>query len=377
MRKAKIVSLVLCAALVALTFSCASSGGGGAGISGTWDWRVEADESSGGSSTITMTPETLEGLPGYSFTGEITHKYEYGYVDVKVTPDDATMDTLKKATAISFRFMGNGEKAKVKIPTSDVKDYAYFLYEFDTVDGQAQTLIVPIEHLMQPSWGKAVGNGIINLDLAQWVEFEYQGPVGPYAFKIWDLKIHTGKIPAEKDVLPKGAPKPAAAAKVEAPIGGDLSAEFKEITLTDNFEYGDGYQVVLTNKSLFNGHKIVPGEKYTLKITYTASRDLEGVIGVGLVDPSAAANYWRTLTFRNGSEIGDPDGMAAMKQSKAGEVVSATLTMTTTAGSTSAAASCNALVFSTNGAGRKGTRGSGVQKAVKLTVTEFVFTKDN
>jgi hypothetical protein len=75
MRKAQIVSLVFCAALIALAFSCASSGGGG-GTSGTWDWRVEADESSGGSSTITMTQETLEGLPGYSFKGEITHKYE-------------------------------------------------------------------------------------------------------------------------------------------------------------------------------------------------------------------------------------------------------------------------------------------------------------
>jgi len=383
MRKVKIVSLVLCAAFIALAFSCGSTGGGGGGggssSSGTWVWRVEADESSGGSSTITMKEETQEGLPAYSFTGAITHKYEYGYVDVKVTPDDATMATLKKAKAISFRFMGNGEKAKVKITTSDVKDYAYFLYEFDTVDGKAQTVIVPIEHLMQPSWGKAVGNGIINLDLAQWVEFEYQGPVGPYAFKIWDLRIHTGKIPAEKDILPKGAPKPAAgkAAEAENPIGGDLTAEFKEITLTDNFQYGDGYQVVLTNKSLFNGHKIVPGEKYTLKITYSASRDLENVVGVGLVDPSAAANYWRTLTFRNGSEIGDPDGMAMIKKTKAGETVSVTLTMTTTAGSTSAAASCNALVFASNGAGKKGTANSGVQKAVTLKVTEFVFTKVN
>jgi hypothetical protein len=376
MKKAQMVSLMLCVAFVALAFSCASSGGGGgAGISGTWEWRVEADESSGGSSTITMTEVTQEGLPAYSFTGEITHKYEYGYVDVKVTPDDATMEQLKKATAISFRFMGNGEKAKVKIPTSDVKDYAYFLYEFDTVDGQPQTLIVPIAHLMQPSWGKAVGNGIINLDLAEWIEFEYQGPVGPYAFKIWDLRIHTGKIPAEKDILPKGAAKPAAAkAAAENPIGGDLSPF--EVNLIDNFEYGDNYQAVITDKRLFNGHKIVPGETYTLKITYTASRDLENDIGVGLVDPSAAANYWRTLTFRNGSEIGDPDGMAAIKKTKAGETVSATLKMTTTAGSTSAAASCNALVFSTVGEGRKGSKGSGKMKAVKLTCTEFIFTKD-
>jgi hypothetical protein len=373
MKKAQVVFLVFCAVSLALVLSCATSGGGG-GTSGTWNWRVEADESSGGSSTINMKEETLEGLPGYGFTGEITHKYEYGYVDVKVTPDDATMDTLKKAKAISFRFMGNGERAKVKIPTSDVKDYAYFLYEFDTVDGQPQTVIVPIDYLMQPSWGKAVG-AAINLDLAEWVEFEYQGPVGPYEFKIWDLRIHTGKIPAEKDILPKGAAKPVAGKAVaENPIGGDLSPF--EVNLIDNFEYGDNYQAVITDKRLFNGHKIVPGEKYTLKITSTASRDLETVREVGLVDPSAAANYWRGLTFKAGTNTGDPDGMAVIKQSKAGETVSATISMTTIAGSTSAAASCNALVFSTKGAGRKGSKGSGVQKAVKLTCTEFVFTKD-
>jgi hypothetical protein len=375
MKKAQIVFLAFCVVSMALIFSCASSAPAGGG---SWSWRVEADESSGGSSTITMKEETLEGLPGYSFNGAITHKYEYGYVDVKVTPDDAMMNTLKKAKAISFRFMGNGERAKVKIPTSDVKDYAYFLYEFDTVDGQPQTVIVPIAYLMQPSWGKAVG-AAINLDLAEWVEFEYQGPVGPYAFKIWDLRVHTKGVPKESDVLPKGAAKPAAAGKAaaaEVPVGGDLLEAFKEVTLTDNFEYGDNYQAVLTDKRLFNGHKVVPGETYTLKITYTASRDLENVVEVGLVDPSSAANYWRPLTFRNGSKTGDPDGMAVIKQSKAGETVSATIKMTTTAGATSAAASCNALVFGTVGAGRKGTKGSGVQKAVKLTFTEFVFTKD-
>jgi len=371
MKKAQIVSLVLCAAFIALAFSCASSGGG-KGSSGTWAWRVEADESSGGSSTINMAEETQEGLPAYSFTGAITHKYEYGYVDVKVTPDDATMDQLKKAKAISFRFMGNGERAKVKIPTSDVKDYAYFLYEFDTVDGQAQTVIVPIEYLMQPSWGKAVGNGMINLDLAEWVEFEYQGPVGPYAFKIWNLQVHTKGVPKEKDVLPKGAPKPAAAgaAAAEAPIGGDLSPF--EVKLIDNFEYADGYQAVIADKRLFNGHKIVPGEKYTLKLTYTASRDLEDIVEVGLVDPSPAANYWRGLTWTE-SEGGK---MAPLPKSKAGEKVSATITMTTVAGSTSAATSCNTLVFVTKGAGRKGAKGSGVQKAVTLSCTEFVFSKD-
>jgi len=223
---------------------------------------------------------------------------------------------------------------------------------------------------MQPSWGKAVG-AAINLDNAQFIEYQYQGPSGPYEFKIWDFRIHTKGIPKEKDVLPKGAAKPAAgkaAAGEEKAIGGDLSP--MEITLIDNFEYGEGYQAVVADKRLFNGHKIVAGETYTLKITYTASRDLEDEINVGLVDPSPAANYWKALSWS-----GD-EGMAAIPKSKAGETVSATISMTTVAPATSAAASCNTLVFTTKGAGRKGAKGTGVQKAVTLKCTEFVFTKD-
>jgi len=380
MKKAKMLSLLMCGALLALVLSCGSSapaaGGGGA----SWEWTVNGDKDNGGTSTITMADETLEGLPGHAFKGNITKKYEYGFVNVKLNPNDAMLAQLKKAKAISFRFLGNGEKFAVKINTSDVKDYAYFEYQFDTLDGQPQTVIVPVEHLMQPSWGKVVGNGIINLNNAQIVEFQWQGPAGAYAFKIWDFKVHTGKVPTEKDVLPKGAAKPAAAAAApaEKPIGGDLSAEIKEINLTDNFEYGDNYQAVLANKSLFNGHKIVPGEKYTLKITYSASRDLENVVEVGLVDttPQAYNPYWGALSFRNGADTGAPDGMATIKKTKAGEVVSATIHFTTTQKASASSSLANALVFGTKGEGRKGTKGSGKQKAVKLTVTEFVFTKD-
>jgi len=378
MKKAKIASLILCAALMALVFSCASSA---PAAPTTWDWIVNGDADNGGSSTITMTEETQEGLPAYSFAGNITNKYEYGFVNVKLNPgDQATLDALKKAKAISFRILGDGDRYAVKITTSDVSDYAYFEYAFDTVDGKPITVIVPVEHLMQPSWGKVVGNGIINLDNAQFVEFQTTraGAPGPYAFKLWDFRVHTAGVPKEKDVAPKAAAgaKAAAApaAAEEKPIGGDLSP--MEIRLADNFEYADNYQAVISEKRIFNGHKIVPGEKYTLKITYTASRDLENVIEVGLVDTTPAANYWKALSFRNGADTGAPDGMAVLPKSKKDEKVSATIKFTTTDTATGTSGLANAIVFGTKGAGRKGTKGSGVQKAVTLTCTEFVFTKD-
>jgi len=365
MKKAKVVSFVFCVVSLALVLSCASSAPAGGG---TWEWRVDTDKGNGGTSTITMSDETLEGLPGYAFKGNITKVYEYGFVNVQLMPDDAMLEQLKKAKAISFRIIGNGERFAVKITTSDVKDYAYFEYMFDTLDGQPQTVIVPTAYLMQPSWGKAIGASI-NLDNAQFVEYQYQGAAGPYEFKLWDFRVHTGKVPTEKDVLPKGAAKAAAAPAAEKGVGGNLIDVFKEVTLTDNFEYGDGYQAILAHKSLMNGHKIVPGEKYTLKVTYTTSRDLEDIVQVGLVDTSPAVSYWKWLTP-------DGDDFQTFPKSKAGEKVSATIQLTTIAEASAASAISNALTFQTSGAGTKGAKGSGKQKAVKFTFTEFVFTKD-
>jgi len=371
MKKANLVSWIFCAMVLALVFSCASS----ASVNkATWDWQVNGDESNGGSSTIVMTEETREGLPAYSFTGNITNQYEYGFVNVKLSPDDATLDLLKQAKAVSFRVLGDGDKYAVKIITSDVKDYAYFEYVFETLDGQPKTVIVPVDYLFQPSWGTSVGSRV-KLDLAEKIEFQTtrNGSPGPYAFKLWDFRIHTAGIPNEKDLLPKGAAKPAAApAAAAAPkgIGGDLGA--LELNLVDNFQYGDGYQGIMNDKRLFNGHKITPGEKYTLKITYTASRDLEDVVEVGLVDGTPAANYWRSLTWDDAKDL----KMAQIPQSKAGEKVSATINFTTVAGATGASTQANQLVFLTKGAGTKGSPGSGKQKAVKFTFSEFVFTKD-
>jgi hypothetical protein len=382
MRKAKIVALISCVMLLALVFSCATSGGGGgAGFAGVWErWSVDDDSANGGSSTIAMTEETQEGLPANSFTGNITNQYQYGDVYPKMYPDPATIEQLQQAKAVSFRFQGDGDQYAVKFVTSEITDSAYFEYVFETVDGQPITVIVPIEFFMQPSWGKAVAP-MVNTELIKFIEFQtkHNGNPGPFAFKVWDFRVHTKGIPKEKDVLPKGAAKPKAGAAAELPVGGDFSPF--EVNLIDNFQYGNGYQAVLAEKRFFNGHKIVAGENYTLKITYTASRDLEEDIAVGLVDPSAAANYWRPLTYKNDSKDNpimapEPNGAAVLPKSKAGETVTATLKMTTLANATSASASCNAIVFATIGAGSKGSPGSGKMKAVKLTCTEFVLSKD-
>jgi hypothetical protein len=370
MKKAKIAALIFCAVLAALAFSCAPGEKVAKSTDSFFDWQTTTDSGNGGTSTITMTEGTEEGLPAYSFAGNITNKYEYGFVCVQLYPDDATLEQLKKAQALSFRVMGDGDALAVKITTSDIKDYAYYEYRFDTVEGQPMTIIVPIGYLMQPSWGKPVGSRI-NLENAQFIEFQTtrNGSPGPYTFKLWDFRVHTAGIPTEKQLEPKSSVAAKAAPVAPKGIGGDLGA--MSIDMVDNFEYGDGYQAKVTDKRLFNGHQIAAGESYTLKITYTASRDLENVIEVGLVDTTPAANYWKSLSWDDAQNI----KMAELPKSKAGEKVSAEITLTTLFGATGTAGTANVLTFQSAGEGKKGTAGSGVKKPFTLEVTEFVFTE--
>jgi len=125
------------------------------------------------------------------------------------------------------------------------------------------------------------------------------------------------------------------------------------IKLVDNF-----YD--LKNKRLFNGSRVVSGEKYTLKITYTATRDLENDLFIGLIDKEDP-RWHRPLTWSN--EI----GMVRIPASKAGEEVSATITLNTIATASSISLNANMLTFYCESKGKK---------SLTLNITEFVFTKE-
>jgi hypothetical protein len=336
-----------------------------------WTWTVNGDEDNGGTSTITMKEETIsKGVTGYSFSGAITNAYEYGFVNVKLTPDEATLEKLKTCTGFSFKVMGDGEDYAVKITTSDVQDYAYYEYRFSTVKDQPITVVVPLGFLMQPSWGKSIGASV-NTQLAQFIEYQTtrNGSPGNFAFKLWDFKLYTGGVPAlssaEKKANDKAVKDAAAAeAKLVKPVGGELTNVVWNVV--DNFEYANGYMIYFTDPRLMNGNKISKGETYTLKFTCTASRDMEAPMRIYLVDHTAAAQYHTELT---------PQVIVEGSQLKAGEPFSAEITLTATKNATSTKLEANLMGMETEGQGKKGTKGSGVQKPFTITFSEFVFTK--
>jgi hypothetical protein len=156
-----------------------------------------------------------------------------------------------------------------------------------------------------------------------------------------------------------------------------------ELTLADNFQYGEGYQGLVQNANLFPGGKITEGDVYTLKITFTLSRDLEDVMTVGLVDttPEPEGDYWIPLSYDaddEGWELEDDDApaiAATVEESSDGAEVTKVITFTALKTALSDKAIANTIAFETQGDGTKGSAGSGVKGVVKISFTEFLFVK--
>jgi len=180
--------------------------------------------------------------------------------------------------------------------------------------------------------------------------------------------VHDSRVAALTGTSPAPVIQPTptvAKAKIAKSVGGNLGIQ--SVTLTDNFKYGGNWQGHFMEPALFNGNKIGKGETYTLKITFTADRDVEQSIFVGLVDPSPSAKNWRPLSWISSKDLCDVG--QEIKAPKKGEVVSVTLTFTTVNSSSGAKPNQNSLVFASRDVNDK-------KGPVTLNFTEFVFTKN-
>jgi len=188
----------------------------------------------------------------------------------------------------------------------------------------------------------------------------------PAAILLQNSSIDIGYVQLTALIFHNGNLTPA------AETAGAGTLEPFSLVLADNFLYGEGYQGKVTSANMLGGHKIVAGETYTLNITFTVSRDLENPLNIGFVDTTQAANYWKTLSWD--AKISELSPLV-ISTPKAGQPISATLTLNTVADATGTNANANALIFETKGEGKRGSAGSGVKKAVTLDFTQFVLTK--
>jgi hypothetical protein len=204
MKKAKTVSLIFCVIFCAVVFSCASSGGGAKAAAepatptlATGEWMVYTDENDKGSSTVNIesAEEEINGetVMVHHVTGNVTTKFQYGFAGWGLNHDEKTLELYKTAKMISFWILGDGQKYSVKFKTSNIKDFAYYEYTFDTKKGEPLYIEVPMKFFMQPSWGR-----FVRLDPALATGIEWQTheswrktpDKNPFDIKIWDFTIY-------------------------------------------------------------------------------------------------------------------------------------------------------------------------------------------
>ncbi|MCL2720482.1 MAG: hypothetical protein FWD47_03985 [Treponema sp.] len=154
--------------------------------------------------------------------------------------------------------------------------------------------------------------------------------------------------------------------------GGSLGAF--QLVLKDNFQYGTGYQGDVRVPNLMNGYRLMNGDRFTLKVTFTIDRDLENPLCIGFADQTPGANYWRALSWNQprGGEYSN----VIIPTPRAGQTISAEVQITLLRNASNATPLANTLVFESRGEGRHGTLGSGVKGPATISFTEFVLTKN-
>jgi len=201
----KVCLLAVFAVFCAIILSCGSSGGSakaadtgpGTPTLATGEWMVYNDENDKGSSTskLVSAEETINGkkVMVHHITGNVTTKFQYGFAGWGLNADEATTNLYKTAKKFTFWILGDGQRYTIKFKTTEVKDYAYFEYSFDTEKGTPLLIEVPIQFFMQPSWGAGVRlnkDHVIGIEWQTHESWRKDPNKNPFDIKIWDFTVY-------------------------------------------------------------------------------------------------------------------------------------------------------------------------------------------
>jgi len=149
---------------------------------------VENDLNDGGDSTITMTTSTRDGVPAFRFVGTNTTKIASSYVAAHYAPDAATLTILRNLRTLTFKILGDGNRWKVEVRTSTVRDWGFHGRIINTEAGVEQTVSIPIRHFMQPSWATSVPLNTRGVTSISWISDDsVRGK--DFDITIWDVRV--------------------------------------------------------------------------------------------------------------------------------------------------------------------------------------------
>jgi hypothetical protein len=104
-----------------------------------------------------------------------------------------------------------------------------------------------------------------------------------------------------------------------------------------------GLQGKITSNDLFAGKQVVAGDKYKLEVTFTVDKAVTADLQFGLVDTTAAASYWKPLTWIDGNDM--PTFAEAAALGTADTAITKTFELIALRTATGMEAAANAMVF--------------------------------
>ncbi|MDR1838475.1 MAG: CIA30 family protein [Treponema sp.] len=177
-----LAAFVFCAAMAF------AQGGGGTPLNG--EWELSDDSNEGGISTSTMTQVTVDGQSARRVVGNVKFggAVQWPYISLQFLPDADGKRAMSRSRAITFKARGNGLKYWIYVATSDVKDWGFHRYSFETKVGETVEVRVPTNQLRQPDWALRKSLNLANTEYFQWGAFDTTAE-SAYDLTIWDVRF--------------------------------------------------------------------------------------------------------------------------------------------------------------------------------------------
>jgi hypothetical protein len=155
------------------------------------EWEATSDNGGKSSASVLVKNEIIEGYQRVVL--EIDSNLASGknpWLSIGFDKfDNSTLQRLKGGSGIRFKALGDGKTWVIHIGTSDVKDYCWHGYRFNTKKDKVVTVEFPYSKLRQADWGKKVSfnkNNIVMIEFFRNIELS----MGKAAVKVFDFEVY-------------------------------------------------------------------------------------------------------------------------------------------------------------------------------------------
>ncbi len=120
-------------------------------------------------------------------SGEVTQQFQYGFIMANYEMDPDTLAKIVAGKKITFKALGDGEFYKLRLDTTDVKDFDTHVFAFKTKKGKVMEITAEFSRFKQEGWGKPVSFKKENIAA---LAFQTIGqPHKTIMLKVFDFKI--------------------------------------------------------------------------------------------------------------------------------------------------------------------------------------------